>query len=67
MTDAHLEPTYPWDFELDDDDFDDDDDDDDADGQDQTEEGHEEFQHPSLETSKWQRLFLQMSFCLRTY
>ena len=56
MTDAHLEPTYPWDFELDDDDFDDDDDDD-ADGQDQTEEGQEEFQHPSLETSKWQRLF----------
>ena len=59
LTDTHLEPTYPWDYELDDDDDDDDYDDEDDDeeeaegGGDGEGERQEEFQHHSLETREY--------------
>ena len=56
---ATLEPTYPWDYDLDNDDLDDDDDYDDEDDDDDLAGEHymvneedEDYQHPSLETSR---------------
>ncbi len=66
ITTTHLEPTYPWDFDLDNDDLDEDVDEDDEDDDDEEYEDaeddlageqymgdeEEEYQHPSLETRK---------------